>query len=93
MTAIAVAMLVSVLVASSVLIVAGMAHETSRSSRGRRWIRRNRSFLRARADASRIAAGRGMCRVRRGVAARLERPTPALRAEELREPSTATMST
>jgi dihydroxyacid dehydratase/phosphogluconate dehydratase len=51
MTAIALAMLGSVLLASAVLALVGLMHELTHSPRGRRWIRRRRYAMQRRNDA------------------------------------------
>lgn len=77
MTAIAIAMLGIVLLATAVLGLVALAHELTRSARGRRWVRRRRVALDMRADAVREVAGRRLRAGRRRVAEQLDRPAPA----------------
>ncbi|WP_166351832.1 hypothetical protein [Phytoactinopolyspora limicola] len=76
MTAIAVAMLVSMLLASAVLGFVGLMHELTRSPRGRRWMRRRRYAIRRHVDATYWAGTRTLCAARRTLAAQLSRPAP-----------------
>ncbi|NED96978.1 hypothetical protein G1H11_16855 [Phytoactinopolyspora alkaliphila] len=77
MIAIATAMLGIVLLAAAVLALVGVAHELTRSPRGRRWVRRRRYAMRVRADAFADLAVLGLRAGRRLVAQQLSRPVPA----------------
>ncbi|NDL59384.1 hypothetical protein [Phytoactinopolyspora mesophila] len=76
MTAIALAMLGSVLLASAVLAFVGLMHELTRSRRGRRWMRRRRDAIDARTDALTGLVVRGLRLSRRSLAGQLSRPAP-----------------
>jgi hypothetical protein len=76
MTAIAVAMLGIVLLAVAVLGLVGVAHELTRSARGRRWMRRRRYAMRVRAEAAADLVVLGLRAGRRITAQQLSRPMP-----------------
>lgn len=76
MTAIAIAMLGIVLVATVVLGIVGAVHELTRSARGRRWVRRRRYAMQVRADAFRGLTAHGLRVSRRALAEQLAQPAP-----------------
>jgi hypothetical protein len=76
MTAIALAMLGSVLLASAVLALVGLMHELTHSPRGRRWIRRRRYAMQRRNDALVGFVFHGLRLGRRSLAEQLSRPAP-----------------
>lgn len=76
MTAIAIAMLGIVLLATAVLGVVGAVHELSRSARGRRWARRRRYAIQMHAETVREAAAHGLRVSRRTLAEQLAQPAP-----------------
>lgn len=74
MTAIATAMLGIVVLATAVLALVGVAHELTRSPRGRRWVRRRRYAMSVRAQAIADLTVLGLRAGRRLVAHQLSRP-------------------
>ncbi|WP_129668705.1 hypothetical protein [Phytoactinopolyspora endophytica] len=76
MTAIAVAMLGIVLLATAILGVAGVAHELTRSRRGRRWLRRRRYRMQVRAELVGELVSHHLRVGRRVIAERLSKPVP-----------------
>ncbi|NEE03645.1 hypothetical protein [Phytoactinopolyspora halotolerans] len=76
MTAIAVAMLAIVLLATAILALVGAVHELTRTRRGRRWLRRRRYRMQVRTELLGELVAHGLRIGRRAVAERLTRPVP-----------------
>lgn len=94
MTVIVIAMLGTVIIASAVLAVVSVAHELTRSARGRRWLRRKRGAVRRSVGTARELTAHGMRVARREIADQLSAPAtePANRADDLHRPAPAPVS-